>query len=36
MVNEKDRGILMEITELRIEDEKAWDSYVYSSNSSAF
>jgi hypothetical protein len=26
----------MEITELRNKDEKAWDSYVHSSNSSTF
>jgi len=26
----------LEITELRREDEKAWDSYVYNSDSSTF
>ena len=26
----------LEITELRREDEKAWDSHVYNSNSSTF
>jgi len=34
---EKDMGgIKLKITELRREDEKAWDSYVYNSNSSTF
>ena len=36
MVYEKDRGILMEITELRKEDETAWDTYIHKSSSSTF